>query len=451
MSDGKPRRRSIFAPLLLIALGTLLLMAEFRPDLPVWQWFADYWPVLLILWGVAKLIDYFMARQAGEGTPRGLTGGEVFLLLLILFFGASLSGMHWAREQWPDFDFTMGPFDRRFSFPASLPARAVRPNARISVNTDRGDITVQATEAAEVRVAANKSVAAMNEEEARRRADSVEIAIQDVAEGYEIKPVVNSDSQRGVRVDLDVQVPQQASLLAKTERGEARITGVTGPVTVNASNGAEIRTIGGNVEAEVRRGNVRVLGARGNVRIGGRGREIEVADISGEASIQGEFFGPIRVKNAATGVRFLSRRTDLTVPSLPGRLETSGGSVEIEDAPRGVNLITRDKDILLENVAGRIRIQNRHGNIQVRFRQAPQEEINIENESGSIELVLPPDSEFELSASSRNSEIESEFQSASARRTDDRRTSTLEMKVGTRGPRIQLRTTHDTIRIRKGS
>jgi DUF4097 and DUF4098 domain-containing protein YvlB len=452
MSNGKSGRRSIFGPLLLITLGTVLLLAEFRPDLPVWEWVMQYWPVLLIVWGVAKLFDYFSARQAGEA-GGGLTGGEVFLLLLILFFGASLSGVNWLRTHGPDLDIGLGPFDRRFSFPSELPPVAVRAGAPLSfkVHTERGDIDVRVAEAREIRVGVNKNAGAMNEEEARKRAESVRVEVRETGEGYEVLPVADSGRQRGVRVDLNVQVPQQTTLRAKTERGSVRLAGVGGPVTIEAARGeVEVRDAGGNVETELGRGDARIFGARGNVRITGRGSEIEISDIAGEVHIQGEFFGPIRVKNAAGGARFVSRRTDLTIPALPGRMEVGGGDLTIDNATRGVDLVTRDKDIRIEQAAGRIRIQNRRGNVSVRFREAPREEIDIQNESGSLELILPAGAEFEISASARNGDIENGFAGPELKSTQDHSTSTLEGKIGARGPRITLRTTYGSISLRKG-
>ncbi len=63
MSNGTPRRRPLFSGLLLILIGLLLLAHQFRPEFRVWQLFATYWPVLLIIWGLSKMFDYFAARR----------------------------------------------------------------------------------------------------------------------------------------------------------------------------------------------------------------------------------------------------------------------------------------------------------------------------------------------------------------------------------------------------
>ena len=77
------RRRSLFGPIVLVMFGTLFLVRNFRPDIPVWQLFSQYWPLLLILLGVLKL-----AQALGHDDPNVpprpvITGGEIFLIILL--------------------------------------------------------------------------------------------------------------------------------------------------------------------------------------------------------------------------------------------------------------------------------------------------------------------------------------------------------------------------------
>jgi len=55
VTNGGAQRSSIFSGLLLIVLGVLFLLARFHPDLRIWHLFWHFWPVLIILWGIAKL------------------------------------------------------------------------------------------------------------------------------------------------------------------------------------------------------------------------------------------------------------------------------------------------------------------------------------------------------------------------------------------------------------
>ena len=69
-----PRQpRSFAGPVVLIVLGVFFLLRSLGL-IPWYNWgrmFAHYWPLLLILWGVVKLIEYQQANRAGI-RPRGL-------------------------------------------------------------------------------------------------------------------------------------------------------------------------------------------------------------------------------------------------------------------------------------------------------------------------------------------------------------------------------------------
>ncbi len=449
MSNGRPRRRSIFSGLLLIVLGVLFLMNSFVPGLGVWDLVGRYWPVVLILWGLAKLYDHLASRRAGETPPPAMTGSEFALLVFVLIFGGAILLIKRTGQHGPDWEVSL-PWDRSFSLSEELPAKAVKPDAQIGINTERGDVVVHPEETTEIRVVVKKTATASNEEEAKRRAQQVTVAIQEVSGGYEVKPQMEGDM--GVRVDLEVHVPKQCSIRAKTAQGDVHVSGVAGPVTVTSSRGdIEVRDAGGDVTAELRRGDLHISSIRGNLKLTGRGSEVEIADVAGEAMIEGEFYGPIRIKNVAKGTRYISQRTDLTVGQLTGRMEMSSGKLELYDAPGNVSLVTRNKDVVMENVSGRIRIESRHGDVEVRFEQPPREEVDIANDSGSVDLVLPEKSSFELAAVSRSGEVESDFHDPTLKESQENDTGKLEGKRGTRGPQIRLKTSYGTIRLRRAS
>src|SRR5262249_45852802 len=92
MSTYSHRRRSIFWALTLIAVGGLFLYQNFNPVIYPWEVIANFWPILIILWGLSKLIDYVQARaHPGTAPPALFSGSEVILLLLILVLGTLVS------------------------------------------------------------------------------------------------------------------------------------------------------------------------------------------------------------------------------------------------------------------------------------------------------------------------------------------------------------------------
>src|SRR5262252_7998427 len=80
-----PRHRSFAGPFVLIVCGVLFLLGTMGilSRARLWHLFANYWPVLLILWGVFKLIDHQRARREGR-RASGIGAGGVLLVVMIV-------------------------------------------------------------------------------------------------------------------------------------------------------------------------------------------------------------------------------------------------------------------------------------------------------------------------------------------------------------------------------
>ena len=75
-------------------LGNMHMLSWFRIGI----WFAHYWPVLLILWGIVKLIEHQQAIHSGNRAP-GIGAGGVFLVIMIVVFGliaTQLEHVNWS-------------------------------------------------------------------------------------------------------------------------------------------------------------------------------------------------------------------------------------------------------------------------------------------------------------------------------------------------------------------
>src|ERR1700757_1559282 len=90
-----PRQpRSIAGAIVLLVIGFvfLLLTMGVLDRYSMWMLFARYWPALLILWGVIKLIEHEQAKRAGLQT-RGIGAGGVFLMIFLIFAGLISTGV----------------------------------------------------------------------------------------------------------------------------------------------------------------------------------------------------------------------------------------------------------------------------------------------------------------------------------------------------------------------
>lgn len=450
MANGIPRRRSIFAGTILILLGLTFLAQNLRGDFGFFALFWKWWPLILIVWGLTKLYDRLAAQRSGEGGPPTISGGEILLVSCLVFIGLAISlGHRVSREIGTDVNW-----GNEYSFDQDVPSLTVPARSHISIRTERGDIEVHTIEdASEIRVSAKKTGHAWSENEARRQCERASVSISPSGDGYQVA-AQGGESGR-CSVNLEVHVPKQASVSARSDRGDIHLIGIGGDSAVNTARGdVDVRDPAGDVTVESRHGDVQVSDAAGSVRVAGDGGDVSISNVAGSAEINGEFSGPIRFEKIAKGVHFLSHRTDLTVSKLSGRVDTSSGNLEITDASGNVILKTHDYDIDMENVGGRIHVENRNGNVELRFANPPKDDIEIANERAAITVTLPSKAAFEINADSRSGEIESEFTDPSLKKTggsNEDSDSHLEGKVGSRGPKINLKTTYGSVTLRKAT
>src|SRR3989441_1217424 len=239
--------------LLLILIGGLFLWNNLVGELGIWQLFTRWWPALLILWGLAKLYDHLAAQRTGQAAPSTITGGDIALVLLVVGLAGAAQGVSVIRHHDPG-DFGWPPWEQPYSFSEELPAKAIPPGSRITIRTERGDISVRPENTPEIRALVKKTLGGSDERDAENRTRQVNVAIAEANGGYEVR----TQNQGGqVRVDLEVHVPKQSNLVAQTARGGLQIAGLAGSVIAEAQRGnVEIRDTGGDVSAQMERGDV---------------------------------------------------------------------------------------------------------------------------------------------------------------------------------------------------
>jgi DUF4097 and DUF4098 domain-containing protein YvlB len=452
MADSRPPQRSLFPGLVLLFVGLLLLVHNYRGlDIP--HLISHWWPVLIIFWGAVKLYERTVASRSSQRTASPISAGEIFLVLGLLCLLGLVAAGDIIKDRFPGPGVDWPVRGDRFNFDLNVKPLPVPSDSRITIRNARGDISVRSADDSQIHVDGKKNIRAWSETDAEHVASAIAFEIAKNGDGYEVRPANATAGNSRASVDLDIAVPKNASLTIRNERGDVSVSDMSKPVTVNAARGdVDIHDTGGDVTVDTGKGDVKVSDTKGNVKISGRGSEINVSSAAGGLTIDGEFFGPIRADKIAKGVRFVSQRTDLTLTQLTGHLETSSGNLEIADAPGNLTLRTNSYDISIENAGGKMKVDNRNGNVEVRFSLPPKEDIEITNSSSPITLSLPESSSFDITAYCHSCDIDSEFSADSLKQTSTGGDSHLEGKYGkARGPKITLKTSYGSITIRKTS
>src|SRR5713101_2756565 len=446
-----PRRGSSFFPgLLLLFVGLLLLLHNYR-GVSIGEVIGHWWPLILIFWGGIKLYERMAASRAGDPSAAKITGGEVFLVLGLLSLLGIVVAYDYGRENLPGHVREWG---NNFDFDLDVAPKEVPGDARIAIHNGRGNISVRPADEAQIRVSGKKNAKAWNESDAQQAADRVGVEIVKNGDGYEVRPTGVGTGDSRISFDLDVAVPKKSSLTIRNEKGGITVADMAKPVNVtNGVGNVEIRGTAGDVTIDTRKSDIKVSDTNGNIKISGHGGDINVSGATGVLTIDGEFYGAIRADKIAKGVRFISRRTDLALSQLAGHMEAGPGNLEIYDAPGNLSVRTQD-DITLENAGGKVKVENRRGNVEVRFTTPPKDDIEINNASAAITLSLPDSSSFDIVADCHSGDIDSEFHADSLKLTSGTGSgdSHLEGKYGSgRGPKIILKTTYGSISLRRTS
>jgi hypothetical protein len=447
-SPTRPRTTGVFSGLLLIVFGFLILLHNYG-HLQLGGIFKHWWPLIFIFWGATKLYERTLAQRQGR-SAGWITPGEVFLVVGLMIVVLGVIAVEEAPHLFEGMDINFG--GEPYSFPIDIDPQPIAPNARILIRGGHGTITVRSSDEPALRITGQKAIRTFSEADAQKRSVPIEIQAIKVGDGYEVHPAGFDLSDSRISVDMDVVVPKKSAVTVHNERGDVNISDMANDVTVSTQQGdIEINDNTGNVDITLQKGDVKITDTKGDVKVSGHGGSVEVVGASGSLTVDGEFYSSVRADKIAKGVRFISQRSDLTLTQLGGHFEKTSGNLEIADAPGNLTSRTKNTSVSLENVTGRIVLDNTNGSVELQFSNAPKEDISINNERASIALSIPSSSSFDIQADCRSCDIDSEFTGSGLKATrTDKGDSHLEGKYGSaRGPKIILKSSYDSIQIRK--
>ncbi len=329
------RRGSLVGPLLIILIGVWFLVSSLRPDLPLLDLAARFWPFVLIGWGVLRTVEILFWTARGRPLPyAGVSGGEWTLIVFICLIGSGL----YALNRYRPWQQLRGHHQQ--------PHRDLRPPLRL-----RGGGTDRA--GAQGRPRARRKPSRYRPRCRRRRPASPGERPQDRPrpEGDRSRQSAEADPRRNLhpgrpdcrphqpgphhrrpaRLDRSRNHRPAARVEIRGRNGDLEVTGVNGPVEISSDSASvRLQNIAGNVRLDLGKSDlVRAGSIKGNIEMqGGRGRDIELDTIGGEITINGSYSGDLQFRNCARPIRFQSGQTDLRVEKLPGEIHLDLGEFQ---------------------------------------------------------------------------------------------------------------------------
>ncbi len=524
------RRPSLLGGLLWTGLGVLFLLRNFGIGPDFWSLAARYWPIILILLGLGKVIDYYRQK---EGVS--IRVGEVIGIFFLLVIGTlitkvthgpvgrifrelpiTIGGTHVRPGQWLGTSYS---YTEEKSYPLATPTP-------ITIENSYGSVSVTPGGDQEVKIRIRKTIYQNDESSAKRVAAEVrlEAGPEGKAEAASFLVRTNRDelSAKDYRfnTDLEVFVPAKGQIKVQNSFGEVRAANLEGKLDLSTShNDLEIRDCTGEFTAVNRYGDSRFLNLTGDVTVDARGRvvaegirgnvtvqneynPVEIRDVDGEVSVTNTE-SSVSVEKITKAVVIDARGTQITANDLDGdlKLTTSHRRVKIEDVQAGIiaetsyaNVALRDikgevafssnsdrlnlegiggslkvkavgtavtagevkgpieiqttlRDVTLSGVSSSVTVNNEYGDVTLSAEALDKNGIDVKNKNGAIELFLPEEAGFEIQASARNGQVDSNFpglQKAEAGPDSGE----LKGKLKSGGPKIVLVNEYGNIRLR---
>jgi DUF4097 and DUF4098 domain-containing protein YvlB len=451
----RPRRRSFAGPFVLIVLGIIFLLG----NLHMLSWmrlgtlFAHYWPALLILWGVIKLIEHQQAQR--DGFPvRGIGAGGVFLVIFIVVCG--LIATQAERFNWGEVRDNLNIddsdldniFGQTYNFDDHLEQDLPSGATSLRVNDDHGAVRISFADDKKITVTVRKRVGAESQSDADKYNAATKPTITATGGLLTLEAKTQAAGDHAVQSDLDISIPRKMELHVVSRRGDVTVTGRDGNVEINTQHGdVTVEDVTGNVKLTLEKSSAKVEQIAGDVHIIGRLNDVSVSDVKGGAQFEGEFQESVKLARITKNVSFKSSRTDLEFSRIDGDLDLDSDDLHADQITGPVHLTTRSKQIRLEDVSGDVRLQDENGGVEVSMRSLGN--VQIDSRNGDISLSVPDKAGFHVDARTRDGEIQSDFPELKI--DNNEHEAKANGSVGNGSSHIVLNNEHDGIEIRRAT
>ncbi len=278
---------------------------------------------------------------------------------------------------------------------------AVQPGGSIQVATAGGEISVQPSTEAVVRITVRERIRADSEAEAGEILQRLNLTLE----------------QHGNAITAAAEYPSQPLGFSIGSWPPVQVDFI---VTVPASFAAELRTSGGNITVGDLTGTLRAHASGGNIRLGRMGADVDASTSGGNISVT-EGRGAVR-------------------------LHTSGGSLLVERAVGPADLSTSGGNIRVPLAENTVHASTSGGSIEARVDGAIKGDCELRTSGGRVEATVAKTASFTLDASTSGGHVEAEGLTL-ANVEANRGRSRLSGTVNGGGPRLILHSSGGNVAV----
>jgi DUF4097 and DUF4098 domain-containing protein YvlB len=443
MGPYGPRVPSVVGPVILVATGivALLVMTGHINADSFWNWYGQWWPLLLIGAGLALMGEWALDMRRKTPVRRG--GSFIGILILLAIVGAFAAAHNHFWGPWGGDDDFFNTFGQpEHDHDQQVLNTQVPANASIDIQNPRGDVSITASDQTNVTVDAHEVAYANSDSAAKRIFDSEAADVKVSGSAVSIK---TGNESRG-RVNLTVSVPKTAKVTVNAGKGDVTASGLGAGIDVSAPHGdVHLSSITGQVLAHLAKGEFAAHDVQGDVSGDGPCDDVTLSDIKGGVMLNCDIFNQMHMEHITGPVHFRTSKTDVQLAGLDGDLTLSDEALEVTEAKGPAHVMTHSRDVDLNQITGDSYIEDRDGTINVE--PAGIYGVEAKNAKGDVQVTLPPDASATVDGRTHNGDVMTDF-ALSVTGDEDK---TVTGKIGSGTARIVLSTDNGDLHIKKGS
>lgn len=447
-----PRVPSLVGPVLLITIGVvaLLIANGYYSAGNFFNWYADWWPIVLIGAGVALLIEWTIDWRAQKMQVR--KGGFIGLVMLLAILGIFASvGKHVAgpihdeitndqdlADFFSNFGLDQSEHDRDFDVTGTtLPANAV-----IEVQNALGDVSISAGEGNNFTLKAHAVIVGGSDAEAN--AHFKELLPQVTITGSSV--VVRGNEKNRDHADLTLTVPKGAKLIVNAGHGDVTVADTEGGFSATQGKGdMHLNNLSGAVDVHLSpHGEFSAHQVAGDLAATGECHDVSLTAIKGKATLNCGSVDELHFESITGAVHVDSHSTEVSAESLPGDLTLNSDTLNITEAHGQLNVKTHSRNVELNEIYGNTVVENRDGSISVEL--AGNFNLDVRNEKGDVMLSLPQNASAQIDGISHNGEIVTDFNLP----VSGEETKTVKGTIGGGTAKVSLLARNGDLNIKRG-
>lgn len=366
----QPGRAGILGGLFWTSIGVVWIL-DLVDVVSGFDFFGLYWPLLLVLFGAFKILDYYRFKGRLQFRPAEIVG--VLFLILCGVTSGFLADAHFPLVDFPvlfgDDDLRLGEIiGKRFEWSdaETVPAQGLET---ISISNLYGDVRVQMAAGQEIEVHLTKEVFDSDEESARQTADLVRLSIS--RDGAILNIGSNREDLRmeksRFKSNLSLTVPANLSVQVTNGYGDVHISEIQGTVHVENSFGdVVVEDTRGDATIRNRHDRIVIRNLQGVLSAQNFRGSIDAEDIAGPADLQTEY-DSITASRIQGNVSLTNRFGRVRVEEVKGSLELNGPGSQVSLSRIDGNVVAQHshKALTMEKVGGSLEAASSYSKIRI--------------------------------------------------------------------------------------